>query len=139
MKRKYKASQKFANELMRIYREMDNVTISEFNQDQCSYCVIGHSIRLGVFDRKVNPSLGPLNAFQRAIQSLHVPRYESNITTKCIDSNIVSGYLFGSDVHIKESAKKLGLSCKAHKRPKHAQMRIKNYLEASDFDIVWNC
>ena len=138
MKFKFKIelSQKTADRLMILYREMDLVDELRFDQDICYSCVIGHGIRSG----KLNGFNGPVyDEFEKAIEWIGLPNLPEygEVVDGIQSMNLLESYLFDSSLQINSVALALKLprSCTT---PKDAQKRIKAVLNAAGYELTWD-
>ncbi len=128
---KIKISQKTADKLMALYREMDLVLPEEFNQEHCDTCIIGHGMRGGV----IKGFFGEKD-FEKAVAWVGLPEVDTDIDDEC-EFGVLGDYLFGTPIGVSEAAFALDLP-DVSESPKDAKMRIAAVLKRSGYELVWN-
>ena len=136
MKFKIELSQKTADKLMILYREMDLLDEIRFDQNLCSSCVIGHGIRSG----KLNGFSDAYDEFEEAIVWIglpKLPKYGEDEGASTLGMGLLESYLFDSLLYVQQTALALNLpgDCGT---PKDAQKRIKVVLNAAGYELTWD-
>ena len=136
MKLKIELSQKTADRLMILYREMDLIYEIRFDQNLCSSCVIGHGIRSG----KLNGFSDTHEEFEEAIEWIglpKLPKYGEDEGAGVHGMSLLESYLFDTLLYVQHAALALQLprDCGT---PKDAQKRIKAVLNAAGYELTWD-
>jgi len=110
-----------ANRLMALYREMDAVKPGQYNQNDCTQCLLGHCMLNGV-----------TNGYTDAIL-----QFDEAVAWVGLDHTMQEMYLFGDYRGVAGNAEILGLPGKST-TPKQAQTRIKALLNLHGYEVVWS-
>lgn len=134
---KIKLSQKTADKLMELYREMDLVPLAKFNQNDCEKCVIGHAMHHGILN-----GFHTEDDFDNAVKWVGLPSMKplenKHTNIMVFEYGVLGDYLFGTTWGSYQAANVLDFPVSNHYTPKGAQKRIKSVLEAAGYEVVWN-
>jgi len=156
-------SRKTVTKLMKIYNDLDTVHRKEFNQEDCSACVIAHALRHGIVTgKKVQPdsiesdtySTLVADSFNDAVVWVGLPLIKEDLSTTLnvdhgdyslfspysnYELGILGNYLFGNKCSIDTAAGVLGGNLPTMcNTPHQAKLRIAAVLKMGNYEVVWN-